>query len=258
MQQACMATAVVLVLLGGGMSATASAAGIEHRAVQFAKGTSSATIKGSVKGDQTIDYTLRARAGQTMTVQLATTHGALGFNVLPPGSNDVAIFNSTVGGNDFKGTLEADGEYKLRVYLIRSAARRGEQAAYTLTVGITGAPQAAAAAAAAGAPAGGPDPIERAGGGRFDATGQMPCAQAAAQPMSTCAWGVARGGGQAALVITRPDGRKLMVFWERGRITGSDASQASGAFRVTRTGDLYRVQLGDERYEFPEAVFTGG
>jgi len=32
----------------------------------------------------------------------------------------------------------ADGEYTIRVYLMRSAARRNEIANYTLTVGITG------------------------------------------------------------------------------------------------------------------------
>ena len=39
--------------------------------VQFAKGKSGTTIKGSLTGDQTVDYTLRATAGQTMTVKLS-------------------------------------------------------------------------------------------------------------------------------------------------------------------------------------------
>lgn len=36
------------------------------------------------------------------------------------------------------GTLPVDGDYTVRVYLMRSAARRNETAEYTLTVGITG------------------------------------------------------------------------------------------------------------------------
>ena len=70
--------------------AAAVASGIEVRTVRFAKGESSATTKGSIKGDRTIDYKLRAKAGQTMSVSLKTTNGANYFNVLPPGSSDVA------------------------------------------------------------------------------------------------------------------------------------------------------------------------
>jgi hypothetical protein len=131
--------AILMLLAAAGL---AQAGGIKSQPVQFAKGTSSATIKGSLKGDQTIDYTLRAKAGQTMSVTLATKHGANYFNVLPPGSNDVALFVGSSGGNEWTGALPADGEYKVRVYLMRSAARRGETANYTLTVGITGAAHA--------------------------------------------------------------------------------------------------------------------
>ena len=66
----------------------AHAHGIETRAVTFAKGHAVATIKGSIKGDQTIDYTVHARAGQALSVKLVTTQEAYYFNVLAPGSND--------------------------------------------------------------------------------------------------------------------------------------------------------------------------
>jgi hypothetical protein len=130
---------IAAILLALAATSLARAEGIKTQPVQFAKGTSSATIKGSIKGDQTIDYSLRAKAGQTMSVKLATKHGANYFNVLPPGSNDVGIYSGATGGNEWTGALPVDGEYKLRVYLMRSAARRNEVANYTLTVGITGA-----------------------------------------------------------------------------------------------------------------------
>ena len=73
---------------------------IESRPLQFAKGASSATVKGSLKGDKTIDYKLRAKAGQTMRVTLTTSNASNYFNVLPPGSKDVAIFvGSTAATN---------------------------------------------------------------------------------------------------------------------------------------------------------------
>ena len=73
-----------------------------------------------------------------MRVTLRTSNSAAYFNVLPPGSNHAAIFVGSTSGNQFTGTLPADGEYKLRVYLMRSAARRNEHANYTYTVGIPG------------------------------------------------------------------------------------------------------------------------
>jgi hypothetical protein len=128
---------VACVLLLTGPVADA-ADGIVSKPLQFAKGASSATVKGSVKGSTTIDYKLRAQAGQTMNVALKTSNAANYFNVLPPGSKDVAIFIGSTEGNEWTGALPADGEYTIRVYLMRSAARRNETANYTLTVGITG------------------------------------------------------------------------------------------------------------------------
>lgn len=111
---------------------------IVTRPVRFSKGASATTIQGALKGRQTIDYALRAKAGQTMKIELKTSNDALYFNVLPPGSNDVALYNSSVGGNDWSGALPQDGEYKVRVYLMRSAGRRGESAPFTLTIGLKG------------------------------------------------------------------------------------------------------------------------
>ena len=77
--------AMACALLAAGSWAMA-ADGIESRPVHFAKGASSATLKGALKGDKTIDYRLGAKAGQTMSVTLKTSNAANYFNVLPPGS----------------------------------------------------------------------------------------------------------------------------------------------------------------------------
>ncbi|MGB2816866.1 MAG: hypothetical protein WBC37_06560 [Burkholderiaceae bacterium] len=114
----------------------AAADSIASKPLQFAQGTSSATVKGSIKGDQAIDYKLRAKAGQTMSVALKTSNASNYFNVLPPGSKDVAIFIGSNEGNEWTGALPADGEYTIRLFLMRNAARRNETANYTLTVGI--------------------------------------------------------------------------------------------------------------------------
>jgi hypothetical protein len=42
------------------------------------------------------------------------------------------MFIGSTSGNQFEGILPANGDYKIRVYLMRSAARRGEAADYRL------------------------------------------------------------------------------------------------------------------------------
>jgi hypothetical protein len=102
----------------------------------------------------------------------------------------------------------------------------------------------------------------RAGQGRFDATGPVGCAEGPGRPMGQCQMGVARdGGGSATVVVTRPDGRKRAIFFEKGKAISADLSQADGnmTFRATKNADgMYLIDAGDERYEFPESVVFGG
>lgn len=102
---------------------------------------------------------------------------------------------------------------------------------------------------------------ERAGQGQFDARGSVKCTLRAGQPMTQCKAAVAREpGGTATMVITRPDGRKRFVFFEKGNPIGADLSQADGnmEFRASKGGDVYFIQAGNERYEIVEAFIFGG
>jgi len=102
----------------------------------------------------------------------------------------------------------------------------------------------------------------RAGEDKFDATGTIPCAVHSGQPMGRCEFGVARaGGGDATVVITKPDGMKRVIFFGRGIPLGTDSSQADPASfksHATKKGDLNFIRVGDERYEIPDAVALGG
>ena len=84
---------------------------------------------------------VRAAAGQTLSVTLKETNPQNYFNVLPPGSKGNAMFVGDTG-EDYTGMLPSDGDYVVRVYLMRPAARRGESSDYTLTIGVTGKPLA--------------------------------------------------------------------------------------------------------------------
>jgi hypothetical protein len=135
---------------------TASRAADRTEAVHFAKGHSSATLKGSVKGDNGVVYQIGAAEGQTMSVLFAPSNGSCYFNVLPPGSSGEAIFIGSTSGNEFAGTLGASGTYGIQVYLMRNAARRNEACKYSLTVEIRGGEAATVAPKAAKGAGSGP------------------------------------------------------------------------------------------------------
>ena len=105
------------------------------RPVRFETGQSSFSVRDSLKGDQFIDYAVRGKAGQTLRVKLKSSNSSNYFNVLPPDNHD-ALFVGSIEGNEWTAPIHADGIYTVRVYLMRNAARRGEQAQFTLTIDI--------------------------------------------------------------------------------------------------------------------------
>lgn len=111
-----------------------------YEKVRFARGASSTAIKSSITGYQSVNYTLDAKAGQTMTVDLKTNNTSNYFNLYKPGKGpgDQAMYIGSTKGNSFSGKLSASGKYTIQVYLMRNAARRNETANFTLNIGVTG------------------------------------------------------------------------------------------------------------------------
>ncbi len=246
---------VLLVMLAAfAVSAANAADDIRTQRVSFERGGSSAVVEGSITGYEIVDYVLGAGKGQYMNVSMATKNTATYFNILAPGENEVAFFNGSVSENQYEGTLPASGDYKIRVYMMRSAARRNEKADYRVEMIITG--------ATAGAKQAGSHPTGDAlvPGTSYHATGSIPCAMATGQPMGSCPFGVKReGNGSGIVTVTKPDGRKRAIVFEQGKATGADTSSADpGAFSASREGDSTTVRIGQERYEIPDAVIFGG
>ena len=102
--------------------------------IQFARGTSSATRRGAITGYETRTYLLTLRAGQTLNVTMQTSNRSNSFNITAPGAQQ-ALFNGSSSGARYSGRTRASGVYRIEVYLMRNAARRGETARYTLNVG---------------------------------------------------------------------------------------------------------------------------
>lgn len=110
---------------------------IQVKKVEFEKGKSGATISGEINGDQIIDYVLDAKAGQEMTVKFTSSNASNYFNLMAPGEEYVAFYNSSMGENSYRGKLEKSGDQRIRVYLMRNAARRNESSTFTIEVSIT-------------------------------------------------------------------------------------------------------------------------
>jgi hypothetical protein len=161
------------------------------------------------------------------------------------------VFIGSTEGNRWTGLLAADGEYTIRVYLMRSAARRNETANYTLTVGITGSATASPALGAA------PASDAKVKGTPYHATGQVPCSMGSAPPGSAqCDFGVIRGkAGNAEVHLTPPGGLERVLTFIGAKVT----SDAGTRIKASKSGDLWSVEVNDyEHYRIPEAVISGG
>jgi hypothetical protein len=231
------------------LSGAASAdSGIRREPVQFANGATSAVVQGQIKGDVTIDYVVRAAAGQTIDVRLKKSNPQNYFNVLPPGSAGGAMFVGDTG-EGYSGLLPADGDYIVRVYLMRPAARRGESSNYALTIGVTGeALKPTATSRDALLP-----------GTSYHASTIIPCVAAFESVPRDCeAFVVRRGAGGSATVDIPGQAGTRSVLFVNGKPVASNA-QARDALSAERQGDTTILKIGDaERYEIPDALLTGG
>jgi hypothetical protein len=220
---------------------------IETKKVTFPSGQSSTNLSGTIKGDKTIDYTVSAKEGQEIHVSLNSKNKSLYFNVLPPGSNDEAIFVGSNSGYKFDGTLSMSGTYKIRVYLMRSAARRNETANFGLYVGVTGgAPQQKAGDA-------------KVPGTNFNATGQIPAARGnGAKGSEQADFGVIRfSDGSAEVHVNLVGGWTRILKYANGAWTCS-SKDCSVKHRRLNSDEWEVIVNGNEKYYIFNAVVFGG
>jgi hypothetical protein len=228
---------------GVGVAQTA----IKSQRVTFRAGADSTLLKGQLKGDQTVDYILRAGAGQTMTVELMGSNLQNYFNVMAAGT-DNALFIGSSSGNSFRGLLPSDGDVRVRVYLMRPAARRNEASTYSLKVGIGGIPLA-------------PIPASRDAvlpGTSYHASAEVPCMSGSSGKAASCkASVIRRANNSATVVVTNPEGQKRQFLFVKGKAVTSDQPEK---LSVQRRGDVSVLSLGEnfERYEIVDALVVGG
>ncbi len=96
-------------------------------------------IEDSITGDEIVDYTISLEQSQILSVDLQTSNSANYFNISPAGSAE-ALFIGSSEGQVADIPMASSGDFVIRVYLMRSAARRNETANYSLAISI-GAPE---------------------------------------------------------------------------------------------------------------------
>jgi hypothetical protein len=242
---ACVAAGLLVISLPAGVGVAQTA--IESQRVSFQAGADSTLLKGQLKGDQTVDYILRAGAGQTMTVELKGSNLQNYFNVMAAGT-DNALFIGSSSGNRFRGLLPSDGDVRVRVYLMRPAARRNETSTYSLKVGIGGVPLA-------------PVPASRDAlipGTPYHASAEVPCVSGSSGKAASCkASVIRRANNSATVVVTNPEGQKRQFLFVKGKAVTSDQPEK---LSVQQRGDGSVLLLGEnfERYEIVDALVVGG
>jgi len=226
----------------------ADAPGIRTQTVQFAKGATSAQLRGSIKGNAGVDYKIDARAGQTLSVTMKPSNASSYFNINPPGSKEVAMFIGSTSGQSATMVLPDDGVYVVSVYLMRNAARRNETSNYTLTVGVTGKALAPIAASK--------DALIP--GTRFHASATVACTPPFETKSQQCEAFVVRRGidGTATVELRGPNARLRRILFVAGVPVASDSTEAMAH---SRDGDRTVVKFGaDERYDLPDPLIRGG
>lgn len=123
---------VLSVLMTGIFFVSASNTSAQSKVVvKFAKNQYAKKLSGTVAKYAYIDYIVAVEQDQFLDVTLKSKNGALGFVILDPNGNNVENGTDVQSYNDL---VAKTGKYTVRVLLPRSAARRGERAAFTINI----------------------------------------------------------------------------------------------------------------------------
>jgi hypothetical protein len=93
----------------------------------------------------------------------------------------------------------------------------------------------------------------------FQTSGDIPCSVSAEGPLVRCPFGVQRdGGGTATVTVFLPDEAVRVIRFENGVVKGAEKASGPAPVAAERAHGVTRIRLGDERYEIPDDVISGG
>ena len=117
-------------LCAASVAALAQGGTVTGRRIRFARGRTTAVVKGSIAYAHSDAYTLGARAGQTMSLHVASTNRQVVFSLTAPSGTPV---EGAFTVRDWSGELPESGDYTITVVNNRE---RGPASAYTLEVTV--------------------------------------------------------------------------------------------------------------------------
>ncbi|TNF64795.1 MAG: hypothetical protein EP307_01665 [Rhodobacteraceae bacterium] len=128
----------LMLALGLGLAAPAHAQSVSD--IELGSGDVGKMVSARITGAGYHDFRLAARSGQNLFVSLMAGvtdgEGSVHFDILPPGSDGVAIYNSSSRGNDTQIDLPADGVYTIRVYLTGNDRDTGKTVSFNMDLSI--------------------------------------------------------------------------------------------------------------------------
>ena len=123
-------------LAGGGRVEAGAAASTGPTVVEFEPGATTSVFSDRVVAREVRNYIVRAKKGQRLSVELKAESRYAQFIVQFVGQS---VYDSRRSGErSWSDELPRDGEYTVRVYLVRADAQRGGVAEYELTIGLEG------------------------------------------------------------------------------------------------------------------------
>jgi len=217
--------------------------GQSSKSIFFPKNKNSTTVTGTVKGSQYIDYRLNVQKGQTLSSSINSKNTSVFFNILPPGSKDVAIYNSSTESNKYSGVAEKSGLYSIRIYLMGAAKSENKSVNFGLTVGLV-------------KPAVSTD--AKVQGTDYNATGKLRSSKGNATRGSVMSdYGVKRlGANFADVYITYPGSTQKILRFKDGEWS---CLSSNCTMTFTRNSDEWEITVnGTYHFTIPDAVINGG
>lgn len=87
--------------------------------------------KGTIRGRESAEYVFQGAAGKKLRIDMKADNRSTFFNLVQEGKPE-AVFVGSIDGNTYNATLPGTGIYRVKVYLMRNAARQNIRAKYEL------------------------------------------------------------------------------------------------------------------------------
>ena len=127
------AIAVLLMMTFVLLTQVSAAAQKSPRRIRFERGHSSTTVSGRIVGYEAKDYVVGAQAGQELTLRVKAATPSTYFVIYSINGK----LNQMSETDEWSEVLTESGDYVIRVFMMRSAARRkGAVANYKLNISI--------------------------------------------------------------------------------------------------------------------------